>query len=302
MRIAFVLQGGGGLAATQVGQLRALWECGIVPDFVVGTSSGAINAVAFTQDPTEEGLDRMERLWTGLRPTDVFPFDVFSLMTCVPNMVTGLIGWHDGLLSPKRLRRLIERNLDVSRLEDTQLPVHVVATDLASGQPIVLSSGSAADALLASTALPGVFPPVKIGGRPLIDGGVSAGTPIRQAEELEATVTYVLPTIGPAPPQELPRGVVPMLLRAISQVLGNASATDLQAARCELHVLPAPGGGVANPFDLRCAARLITAGYEEAKAALRTRSSGVSSSRSRLAPLPSSLNSNRPGTRGSRAG
>lgn len=286
MTVAFVLQGGGGLAAAQVGQLRALREYTITPDLIVGTSSGAINAMAFAQDPTEEGLDRMERLWTGLRPADVFPTDVISLMTSLPTLATGLIGWHDGLLSPTRLRRLIEHMLDVTHLQDTLIPVHVVATDLASGQPTVLSHGPAADALLASTALPGVFPPVEIDGRPLIDGGVSAGTPIRQAEDLDATLIYVLPTIGATPPQQLPRGAVPMLLRAISQLLGNASATDLQAARSQLHVLPAPSDGTVNPFDLRSAARLITTGYAETKTTLAAGSRGVRRPRSRPAPVP----------------
>lgn len=268
MTVAFVLQGGGGLAATQVGQLRALWEFDITPDLVVGTSSGALNAVAFAQDPTQSGLDRLERLWTGLRRGDVFPLDIFGLLTGWVDVVTGLVGWRDGLVSPKRLRALIERNLAVARLEDTVVPVHVVATDVASGQPIVLSAGPAVDALLASTALPGVFPPVIIDGRPLADGGVAADMPIRQAEDLGATVTYVLSTYAPVPPRQLPHGAVPMLLRAISLVLGNVSATDLSAARSEVRVLPVPSHGVANPFDFRAAGQLITAGYEEAKAAL----------------------------------
>ncbi|MGH3794121.1 MAG: patatin-like phospholipase family protein [Pseudonocardiaceae bacterium] len=268
MTVAFVLQGGGGLAATQVGQLRALREFGITPDLMVGTSSGALNAVAFAQDPTDVGLERLERLWTGLRRGDVFPLDALGVLGGLVDVVTGLIGWRDGLVSPTRLRALIERNLMVSRLEDTAIPVHVVATDMGSGQPIVLSAGPALDALLASTALPGVFPPVVIEGRPLVDGGVAADTPIRQAEDLGATVTYVLPTVSSAPPWQLPRGAVPVLLRAISQVLGHASATDLSAARNEVHVLPAPSRIPSSPFDFRSAAELIAAGYDEAKAAL----------------------------------
>jgi len=268
MTVAFVLQGGGGLAATQVGQLRALVEFGITPDLVVGTSSEALNAVAFAQDPTRTGLDRLERLWTGLRRSDVFPLDICGALTGLVDVVTGLMGWRDGLVSPKRLRILIERNLTVVRLEDTVVPVHVVATDVASGQPRVLSAGPAVDALLASTALPGVFPPVIIHGSPLVDGGVAADMPIRQAEDLGATLTYVLPTYSPVPPRQLPRGAVPMLLRAISQVLGNVSATDLSAARSEVRVLPVPSHSVANPFDFGSAGRLITAGYEEAKAVL----------------------------------
>lgn len=275
MTVAFVLQGGGGLAATQVGQLRALQECGITPDLVVGTSSGALNAVAFAQDPTGRGLDRLERTWTGLRRGDVFPLGVLSMWSGLVDVVNGLAGRRDGLASPKRLRALIERSLLVSRLEDTVAPVHVVATDLASGAPVVLSAGSAVDALLASTALPGVFPPVVIDGRPLVDGGVAADTPIRQAEDLGATVTYVLPTFSPASPSQLPQGAIPVLLRAIGQMLGNASANDISAARKEVYVLPAPSHSLATPFDFRPAARLMAAGYKETKAALALRTAAA---------------------------
>lgn len=295
MGIAFVLQGGGGLAAAQVGQLRALWECGITPDLVVGASAGAINAVAFTQDPSEESLNRLERAWTRLRAGDILPTGVFSLVSSLPSVVTGLLGWHDGVLSARPLRRLIERNVDVTHLEDTQVPVHVVATDLASGQPTVLSTGRAADALLASTALPGVFPPVEIAGRPLIDGGVSVGTPIRQAESLGATVTYMLPTVGSTPPQHLPRGAVPMLLRAVSQLLGHVSAADLQTALGELHVLPGPSRAEASPFDLGSAAELIAAGYDEAMAALRGGPPDIHGARRGHRTSPPRLNGDRAG-------
>ena len=72
--VAFVLQGGGSLAAGQVGMLRALFEAGIRPDLVIGSSAGALNAVAFAQNPTTAGLDELQDLWSRLRRSDIFPF------------------------------------------------------------------------------------------------------------------------------------------------------------------------------------------------------------------------------------
>ena len=79
--VAFVLQGGGSLAAGQVGMLRALLEAGIRPDMVVGSSAGALNAVAFAQNPTEAGLDELQELWARIRRSDIFPFSPASWST-----------------------------------------------------------------------------------------------------------------------------------------------------------------------------------------------------------------------------
>jgi NTE family protein len=261
MTVAFVLAGGGSLAASQVGMLRALVESDIVPDVVVGTSAGAINAFCFGQHPTLAGLDRLQRLWCGLRRKDVFPLNAVHI-------VAGLTGHGDGLVRPTRLRSFLQHHAGGTDLADTTIPVHIVATDLADGQPIVLSSGPVIDALMASTALPGIFPPVAFGRRHLVDGGVAADVPIRQAEDLGATETYVLPSVGPAPSEDSPRGALPVLLHAVGHLFGHAVATDIAAARGEVHVLPAPTQGDANPFDFRSTALLIEQGYAAVKQAL----------------------------------
>lgn len=261
MTVAFVLAGGGALAASQVGMLRALTEEGIKPDLLVGSSAGAINAFCFAEHPTLAGVSRLRRLWSGLRRRDVFPLQVAPFLG-------GLTGRRDGLLSPDRLRSYLTSQIGSADLDEAVVPAHTIVTDLADGQPVVLSSGSAVDALIASTALPGVFPPAMIEGRQYVDGGVAADTPIRQAEDLGATVTYVLPAVGPEPVANMPKGAVPVLLHAIGHLFGHAVATDLAAARGVVHVLPAPAQGNANPFDFRFTARLIEEGYESAKAAL----------------------------------
>jgi NTE family protein len=162
---------------------------------------------------------------------------------------------------------LLARGLDTVLLQDTPIPVHVVATDTLTGGAVTLSHGPALEALLASSAMPGIFPPVPLGGRLLTDGGIAADIPILQAEALGATVSYVLPAVMPAGP-EATRGAVAFLLRALSQIFDHAAATDLTAARGQIHLLPAPRLTVTNPFDFRHTKMLIAEGYTATRAAL----------------------------------
>ncbi|HWC79617.1 MAG TPA: patatin-like phospholipase family protein [Pseudonocardiaceae bacterium] len=261
MTVSFVLAGGGALAATQVGMLRALLEHGVRPDLVVGTSAGAINGFCFAREPDEAGLDRLTRLWQRLRRRDVFPLDPRFILA-------GLAGLHDGVASPARLQVFLRRHIGSAGLTDTEIPMHVVATDLASGEPVVLSDGPAVEALLATSALPGVFPPVRVNGRQLMDGGITADTPARQAEELGADVTYVLPAVGPGMPGEVPSGAVPVLLHAVSHLFGRTASTDIEAVHGEVHVLPAPVHEAANPFDFDHTGELIELGYAATTEAL----------------------------------
>jgi len=154
-KIAFVFTGGGSLGAIQVGMLRVLLAAGVQPDFVVGASVGAINASYFASAPTAEGVEKLERIWTGLRRSDIFPFTLASAI--------GLFRNPGNLVDPSRLRRIIEMHLPFVRLEETQIPLHIMATTL-QGLGVRLSSGAAVEAILASTAIPGIFPHVEING------------------------------------------------------------------------------------------------------------------------------------------
>jgi NTE family protein len=262
--IAFVLQAGGSLAAGQVGMLRALVEAGITPDLIVGSSAGAINAVAFAQDPTRQGLARLEQLWAGLRRKTVFPLNPWDVFT-------GLTGRRDSLVSPRRLQVLLADALTSRHLEDTRIPVAVVATEVSTGQAVTLTRGPALEALLASSSIPGVFPPVPIGGRLLTDGGVSADVPILQAEALGATTSYVLPAgLSPTPPGTS-HGAIGFLMRALNLVFDRAVATALDAARTRVTVLPRPRQNVATSFDFRYTKPLIAEGYAATRAALVNR-------------------------------
>jgi NTE family protein len=233
--------------------LRALLEAGITPDLVVGSSAGALNAVAFASDPTLRGIQRLEELWTRLRRRDIAGVSVVGL-------VRALSGRADGLLSAAPLARLLDSSV-ATRLEETQLPAHVIATDVITGTPIVISRGESIPALLASAAFPGLYAPVSIAGALLVDGGVAADIPVLQAEALGAEVCYLLPAAVNTGRLAATGGPVATACRALSQILDAAGRRDTAAATGTVHILDAPLTEAANPFDFRWTAQLIRDGY-----------------------------------------
>jgi NTE family protein len=249
---AFVLAGGGSLGAVQVGMLRALTEAGIVPDVLVGASAGAINACFFAGDPTAHGVAQLERIWRGLARSDVFPVSLVQ-------SGLGAFGLRRYLVDPGRLRRLLARNLPVVDLARTVVPCHIVATDLTNGEEVVLSAGSAVDAVLASAAIPAVFPPVTIGGRHLIDGGIANNTPLSTAVSLGARRIVVLPTGYACALTEPPRSALGMALHAISLLISRQLRVDIErfSGRASLHVAPPLCPIVVGPHDFRLAGEWI---------------------------------------------
>lgn len=252
--IAFVFQGGGSLTAPQVGMLRALRDAGVRPDLVVGSSAGALNAVAFASDPSPEGLDELAAVWISLRRRHVAPFSFRALFAA-------LTGRADALVSGKALRVLLGRAALARTLRETSIPAHVIATDLVTGAPVVLSDGDTVRAVLASSAFPGLYRSVEVGRRLLVDGGVSADVPVLQAEALGATVSYVLPAATWDVAQPLPHRPLPQAYHALRQLLDAAARRDVAGAQGAVHLLPAPSTRIVSPIDFRDTARLIDEGY-----------------------------------------
>jgi NTE family protein len=167
--------------------MKALLEHDIKPDLVAGTSVGALNATFTAFDPTLEGLLGLEAIWRGLRDGEVFPGGRFKA-SWARMLVRG-----DKVFENTGIRRLIESRLgEDARFEDAQLPLSVVTTDLESGTEEVFASGRIMEPLLASTAMPSIFPPIVINGRRYIDGGVSNNVPIAPAIAMGATTLYVM--------------------------------------------------------------------------------------------------------------
>ena len=185
----FVFSGGGPLGAAQAGMMRELFAAGIRPDAVVGCSVGALNAAFIAHDPTPARADELVALWRALSTADVFPG---SMLTRAKNLLVH----HDRLFDNHGLRALVRRGFPRRDLAAAPIPVHIVTTDLLAGRAEYHSSGDPEAVLAASAAIPGVFPPVRIGGRLHVDGGVTALVPVRHALTLGGHV-WVLDVAGP---------------------------------------------------------------------------------------------------------
>jgi NTE family protein len=256
--VALVFSGGARYAAAQAGMLRALWDSGVRPDLVIGTSAGALNAAAFAADPTDEGIERLVAAWEVTRRSDVFPFRPVQLLR-------GLVGHSDHLVPQSHLRSWLAHQLDLELLEDTVLPLHVVATDRSTGGAVVLSQGPALPALLASCAIPGVFSPVEIGGRELVDGGLAADTPVGHAVALGATTVFVLPSHAPGP-GPIRGNAVAQLTYAYSQVFGQWTAEQSAAIDgVDVELLPLPPRDGRGLLDFGASADLIAAAEQQTR-------------------------------------
>jgi NTE family protein len=251
-RTAFVLAGGGSLGAVQVGMLKALTRKGIVPDLLVGASVGAINAAFFAGLPTSEGVEGLQRVWLGLQSTDVFPFSPL-------NSLLALLGKRDHLISSARLEALIKSELPHERIEDTKIPFHVVATDVLQGTEVCLSRGPLAPALLASAAIPAVFPTVSIEDRYLIDGGVANNTPISSAVKLGASRIIVLATGISCALEKPPRGVVALAMHAVNLLVMRQLVSDIEhfSSHAEIIVLPPLCPVTVSSYDFSQTAELM---------------------------------------------
>ncbi len=213
--------------------LQVLVEAGISPDLVVGASVGAINGVHFAAEPDARGVARLAEIWRQIGLGDVFPVSP-------TRSIRALLGGGNSLVSPNGLRRLLEEHLPCDTLEETAIPVHVLATDFVTGAEVVLSRGSAVEAILASTAIPAVFPPVELGGTLLVDGGIANNTPVSTAVSLGAERVIVFPTGFSCHADPVPQSAIGAALHALNLLIARQLVTDLQRldGEIEFHVVP----------------------------------------------------------------
>lgn len=197
---AFVLSGGGARGALQVGALRALLEAGERPDVVVGTSIGAWNGAVLASDPTLRGVETMERAWRSAHPTRVLlgmepragsPTQALAAMRALA-AVRRLAGGQPSLYGDLGMRQLLGKLVGATTFEELSVPLRVIAADITHGKRVVFGGGPVAPAVLASSAIPGIFPPVRIGDAVYVDGGALDNASIETALALGARRVFVL--------------------------------------------------------------------------------------------------------------
>lgn len=253
---AVVMSGGASLGAAQVGMLRALVEARVPIDLLVGTSVGAFNAAWIAGHPERGGVDGLVEVWRGLRRRDIFPFNPLR-------SAAALAGWRQSLASDVGLRRLLSRHLTFERLEEAAIPLHVVVVDVQSGQDVLLSRGPATDAIMASAAIPGVLPPVAIGSRWYMDGGVVNNTPISYAADLGAGTIWVLPAGYPCSLPRPPRSALAMAMQGLSALVQHRLALDAMRLHhgAMLRVVPPLCPIGISPADFSHSSELIEHAY-----------------------------------------
>lgn len=182
---AFVLGGGGVLGVAEVGMARALLEAGVRPDLVCGTSIGAINGAAIAVDPTTKGAERLLMMWDALAGDDIFDS---SPLRRVAEVVRSKTALHDN----RHLRELLREHLPAKTFEDLAVPFECVAASIERSREHWFNTGDLIEPVLASCALPGVFPPVRIGDEHFYDGGLVNSVPLNRAVVLGADTVWVL--------------------------------------------------------------------------------------------------------------
>ena len=250
-KTAFIFAGGGSFGAIHVGMLHSLASHGITADMVVGSSVGALNGAYYAGDPTIEGIQRLDAIWRGLRRNDVFPLTWRTM--------TRFLYRRDFLVASDALRQLVDRNLTYRNLEDAKIPVHVVATNILSGGTVVLSEGSAAQAVIASAAIPGAFAPVHFNDLYLADGAISSDTPVAVAVERGARRLIILPSGYACALDEPPVGAVATALHALTLLIARQLMNELQGldSSIDYFVVPPLCPLTGSPYDFSQTSKLI---------------------------------------------
>jgi NTE family protein len=254
--VAFVLSGGGNLGALQIGMLRALAEQGVHPDLVLGCSVGAINGAALAEDPSPAGIDRMERLWSELDGKELMPSGFLPRAVSMARKGEAI---HDN----EGLRRALETQLTARTFEDLAVPFECVATDVMNVREVWFRHGPLIDPILASAALPAVYPSVEIDGVRYLDGAIVDDVPVARAVELGARTIYVLQVGAFSRPRPEPRRPLDVAIQSYWIARHHRFKRELAAMppHVTVHLLPTGQTPAMRYNDFTRSAELIAVSY-----------------------------------------
>jgi NTE family protein len=228
-RRTWVLGGGGARGAAQVGVLQALFEAGVeAPAAVVGTSVGALNGASIAAFPSLAGTMMLREVWLSRYAAAVFEAHPLGVI------ISGLRRELVSVMPQRNVRNLIDRAqalTGVTTFEQLRLPLAVVATDMNAGKPAVFRSGELGPALLASTAIPGVFPSVRINDREHLDGGIVQNTPLDIAVDDGARDILAISLMAGGEFEQAPTSLPELIARTLQLSLHHQMLSDYERLR-----------------------------------------------------------------------
>jgi NTE family protein len=237
--------------------IRALAERGIRPDLILGCSVGAINGAGLAEDPAPAGVGRLERLWRDLDGKQLMPSGVLP-----PAVALARKG--EAISDNAGLRRELEERLTARTFEELAVPFQCVATDVIGVREVWFTSGPLIDPILASAALPAVYPSVVIDGVRYLDGAIVDDVPVGRAVELGARTIYVLQVSGFARPRPEPRRPLDVAIQSYWIARHHRFKRELEAVppEVEVHLLPTGQTPSMRYNDFTRSAELMSLAYE----------------------------------------
>jgi len=242
--IGLALGGGAARGFAHIGVIQVLEEAGIRPDLIIGTSAGSLVAALYASGKSGAELATLAQAMDGGAITDwSFPAR--------------------GLIRGEALARFVREHTGGKRIEQMRMPLGIVAADLDSGEGIVFRVGDTGVAVRASSAVPAVFQPVRIGTREFVDGGLVAPVPVRYARQMGAQLVIAV-DISEAPDGAATGDLMRMLLQTFS-IMGR-SINRFELAEADIVLRPKLAGVSGADFTART--RSIQAGRDAAQALL----------------------------------
>jgi NTE family protein len=239
-RIGLALGGGAARGFAHIGAIQVLEESGIRPDLVVGTSAGSLVAALYASGRTGQEL-------------------AATALTMDEGAITDWAFPSRGVIRGEALARYVRDQTGGRTIEQMKLPLGIVATDLDSGAPVLFQRGDTGVAVRASSAVPAVFQPVKIGDREYVDGGLVSPVPVRYARQMGAELVIAIDISSP--PDGNPTGdSFKLLMQTVTIMMRSINRLELREA--DIVLRPALVGVASADFNSRV--RAIRAGREVA--------------------------------------
>ena len=250
--VALVLSGGSARGFAHVGVLKVLEENGLEPDFIVGSSAGALVGALYASGMP---VDDVDEALAGLEMSDLG-----SVLWPRLGVIPGALGFVSG----DKLKKYVKSRLPMPLIESFPHGFAAVATDVDTGEPIAFNTGDAATAIEASMAVPVVYAPVSIGGRRFVDGQVASPVPVQAARRLGARRVIAIDVIYPPQDSSL---TSPLRVLFQAFLVSTYRLREMQLREADLVIAPRIRS-TSGQMGLGERERLIAAGEEAARAAL----------------------------------
>ena len=244
--LGLALGSGGGRGVAHIGFLKALEEAGIKPNYITGTSMGAVVGAAYAAGLS---ADQIYEIFKKVKVVDLIE----------PTLKTG------GLFASNRIENILKKHIGDKTFDELEIPYKCVAADLLSRKAVVLESGKVNKAVAASSAIPAFFKPIELNGQKLVDGGIVERVPAAQVKEMGADVVVAVDVLARDARQTKANLIVENLMQVIDIMDETITKLKYNQNKKIIDLWLEPEIGEASPYSLKDMAAVYEAGYKIGK-------------------------------------